>query len=127
MSEILFLIILGVLSFIYNNFIVKDRGQEQNEQDLSDWLPTPEAKPSSESTTPKTQVPSPPPPPSAPIHNKEEAKEPELSSYRDAYSIKDREIKKVHVSKIDFQNRNKLKKALIMNTVLAKPKAFERP
>ena len=126
MGEILFLIILGVLSFVYNNFIVKDRDQAQNEQDLSDWLPTPEPEPAPKSTPP-TQATHPPLPKPIPSYTKEVQKEPELEGYKDAYSIKDKVKVRVRVSKNDFQKRNKLKKALIMNTILAKPKAFDRP
>ena len=126
MGEILFLIILGILSFIYNNFIVKDRGQAEDERDLSDWLPTPEPKPSPEAT-PQVQSPTPPPIPVTANHHAEVKNEAEFSTYQEAYNIKDKATKKVRVSKHDFQKRNKLKKALIMNTVLAKPKALERP
>ena len=126
MGEILFLIILGVLSFVYNNFIVKDRDQAQNEQDLSDWLPTPEPEPAPKSTPP-TQATHPPLLKPISSYTKEVQKEPELEGYKDAYSIKDKVKVRVRVSKNDFQKRNKLKKALIMNTILAKPKAFDRP
>ena len=124
MGEIVVLVVLFVLSFIYNNFIVKEKTDANHEQDLSDWLPEEEA--TSQKTEP--QVLTTPPPPQAPVqehHNRVELT-PQNSSFKDAYIIKDREISKVHVSRKDFKKRNTLKKALIMNTVLAKPKAFDR-